>query len=121
MEETLEEVKKEVQEEEEGYLIIGGDFNARTGNAGGPIEDEKEKVEEKRRSKDKVINKEERVRLKVMKEREWMVLNGSGKEEGGWTYIGEKRASVIDYVVTNNRTAEEIEKMVTGVRTESDH
>lgn len=114
-------MKKEVQEEEEGYLMIGGDFNARTGNAGGPIEDGEKKVEEKRRSKDKVINREERVMLNVMKERGWMILNGSDKEEGGWTYIGEKRASVIDYVVTNNRAAEEIEKMVTGVRTESDH
>ena len=37
MEETLEELKKNIKEEEEGHIMIGGDYNARTGKEGGPI------------------------------------------------------------------------------------
>lgn len=47
----MEEVK--VRENEEEYLIIEGDLNARTGNEGGPIGNGERKEEEKRRSKDR--------------------------------------------------------------------
>lgn len=56
-------------EEEEDYIMIGGDFNARTGNEGGQIAYEEEKGEGKRRSKDKVINREGRVMLNKLQER----------------------------------------------------
>ncbi|KMQ92549.1 flagellar attachment zone protein 1-like protein [Lasius niger] len=49
-----------------------------------------------------------------------MILNGNGKREGGWTYIGEVRASVIDYV-SNGKAIEEVKKIEEGNRTESDH
>lgn len=65
MEEKIEETEKE-------NLIIGGDFNARTREEGGPIWDETE--EGRRRSKDSIINKEDRellTRLEGMGDSEW--------------------------------------------------
>lgn len=72
------------------YLVIGGNYNARMGNKGGPIrkDKEREKEGESRNSKDKVINKEGRVLIDKIKERRWTILNGSYDNEGGWTYIG---------------------------------
>lgn len=101
--------------------MIGGDFNAITGNEGEQIVYEEEKGKEGRRSKDKIINKEGRVMLNKLQERGWMILNGSGEEEGSWTYIGERGALVIDYVVTNDKATEEIERVEEGLRTKSDH
>ena len=48
-------------------------------------------------------------------------MNGKGEEEGGWTYIGERGTSVIDYVVTNEKAAQELKTVKKGIRTESDH
>lgn len=84
--EALGEVMKEMKEEEEGYLMIGGDFNARTGKEGDPIGAGEKKEEERRKSKDKIINKEGRTMLNMMGERGWIILNGS-YEEGEWTYM----------------------------------
>lgn len=119
--EILEDIMREVKEEEEEFLMIGGDFNARTGNEGGPIGTEEKKEEEGRRSKDKVINKEGREMINKIGERGWIILNESYEKEGEWTYIGEIGTSVIDYVVTNEKAIEEVKKMEEGNRTESDH
>lgn len=35
-----------------------------------------------------------------------MILNGSYNKEGEWTYIGETGASVIDYVIANEKAEE---------------
>lgn len=82
----LEDVMKEIKEEEE-YLLIEADFNAWTGNGGGPIGMGEKKKEEGRRSKDKTTNGEGREMLNKLGERGWMILNGSNEKEGGWTYI----------------------------------
>lgn len=115
----MEEVK--VRENEEEYLIIEGDLNARTGNEGGPIGNGERKEEEIRRLKDKIINREGRILIDKIKERGWMILNGSYGREGEWTYIGEIGLSVIDYVISNEKAMEEVIKVEEGNRTESDH
>lgn len=43
IEETMEIITEYIQEEKEEHLVIGGDYNARTGNRGGPIREDKEK------------------------------------------------------------------------------
>lgn len=103
----METLKEEIKEEEERYLMIGGDFNARTRDKGGPIETGEKKEEEGRRSKDKMINKEGKIILDEIEERGWIILNGSFEKEGEWTFIGEVGTSVIDYVVTNENALEE--------------
>jgi len=51
------------------------------------------------------------------------ILNGSkkGDEEGELTFVGKLGTSVIDYVICNAETWEEIENMKIADRTESDH
>lgn len=46
IEEILEAIMKEIQEEEEGHLMLGGDFNARTGEEGEPVRKEERKKRE---------------------------------------------------------------------------
>uniref|UniRef100_UPI0014390EEF uncharacterized protein LOC117165502 n=1 Tax=Bombus vancouverensis nearcticus TaxID=2705178 RepID=UPI0014390EEF len=98
--------------EEEVVMIIGGDWNARTGEEGGSINEDVGK-EKNRRSKDKTINMEGRTLLKI--------INGSNKEGEKRTYIGERGNSVIDYVIGNQEATEEIIYMKIGKRTESGH
>lgn len=81
--ETLEEVIKEIKEQEKEYLLMEGNFNPRTGNGGGPIGTAEKKEEERRSSKDKTTNKEGREMLNKLEERGWIILNKSYKEEGG--------------------------------------
>lgn len=57
--EVFDVLEEKIEETGEESLIIGGDFNASTGTEGGPIRDEKDEIN-RRRSRDKVINKEER-------------------------------------------------------------
>lgn len=42
-------------------------------------------------------------------------------EEGEWTYTGERRESIIDYVLGNEETRERIKKMKVKERVDSDH
>lgn len=44
--ETMEEIMEYIQEEKEEHLVIGGDYNARIGNKGGPIREDKKKEKE---------------------------------------------------------------------------
>lgn len=53
---TRSNIKEMVEATKEERLIIGGDFNARTGKGGSLCEEEEER--EMRRSKDKVTNAE---------------------------------------------------------------
>lgn len=58
--------------------------------------------------------------INEIKERGWTILNGSFGKKGEWMYIGETRASVIDYIVVNEEVREEV-KVTEEYRTESDH
>lgn len=62
--------------------------------------------EEKRRSKDKEINKEGRKLCGWLVEFGWEILNGD--IQGEWTYVGGIGRSVIYYVIGNNRTREKL-------------
>lgn len=82
---------EEIQEEEEGYLMIGQDLNVRTDNKGDPIGTRWKKEEDIRRSTDKMINREGRIminrdkRRDKIKERGQTILNGSYEKKGEWT------------------------------------
>lgn len=63
--------------------------------------EEEEDDERCRRSKDKKINAENRIMLKILGELEWFILNGDieGDLNEEWTYTGEREELVIDYVI----------------------
>ena len=125
MEEKLEEKKEWMEEEGRIRTIIGGDFNARTGDLGGRVEmgGEEGGVGKGRKSKDTRVNGEGRRMVKRLEEVGWAIMNGgvAGDEEGGWTYMGPNGKSVIDYVIGNEEVGEEIKKLEIGERMDSDH
>jgi len=104
----LKKVERWVEgKEEETLSMIGGDFNARTGEEGGGIVlkggTDKERENEGKRnriSKDRKVNKEGRVLVEFLEERGWGILNGCtvGDEEGEFTYTVGKGNTVIDYM-----------------------
>lgn len=61
--------------------------------------------------------------MEIAGENGWHILNGNktGDEEGEYTYIGPKGATIIDYALANTRTWDRIQEMRVGVKTESDH
>lgn len=63
----MDRLFEEMKEEEEGYVIVGGDYNARTRSERGPIGTGEIKEETVRRFKDQVINKEGRMLVKKIK------------------------------------------------------
>ncbi|KAG5348126.1 NU1M oxidoreductase, partial [Acromyrmex charruanus] len=96
VEKTMERLMEHIREEEEEYLIIGGDLNARTASERKPvIEKENEKRNKSKKSIHKIIN--------------------------GWTYIGEREFSVINYMIGNEGACKEIKRVEEGNRTELDH
>ncbi|XP_066582662.1 golgin subfamily A member 6-like protein 22 [Prorops nasuta] len=119
----MEEGLKRIVEREQGKkVIIGGDWNARTGELGGG-EGEHEGMEGERMSRDKVINTEGKRMMNVIGEMGLEIWNGraKGDEEGEYTYVGHMGNSVIDYVVGGREVREELKEMEVEVRTESDH
>ncbi|XP_043604821.1 uncharacterized protein LOC122577561 [Bombus pyrosoma] len=115
---TWKEIEERVDGREEEVMIVGGDWNARTGEEGGQVNEDIEK-EKDRRSKDKKINAEGRTLLRY--ERGWTIINGRDEEGEEWAYIGERGNSVIDYVIGKQEATEEIFDVKVGKRTESDH
>ncbi|XP_033359980.1 uncharacterized protein LOC117238880 [Bombus vosnesenskii] len=113
-------IKESVDGREEEVMIIGGDWNARTGEEGGPINEDLGK-EKNRQLKDKTINMEGRTLLKYLEEKGWTIIDGRHKEVEERTCIGERGNSVIDYVIGNQEAIEKIIDMKVGKRTESDH
>jgi hypothetical protein len=73
-----------------------------------------------RRSKDRKVNAEGRIRLRYLDEKGWMITNGREEEGEEWTHVGERGKSVIDYVIGNQEATEEIVVMKVGSRVESD-
>lgn len=119
-EQTLLKLDDETQNPEE-RIVIGGDFNARIGEEG--TFDEELETREKRRSKDKIINREGKFLMKLMEQKAWFVLNGNveGDRNGEFTYMGPKADTVIDYVITDINTRTHIEDMTVEEGSESDH
>ena len=114
---------KEIEEKWDEEIIIGGDFNIRTGNLG-LFYNEKEGELIKRQSKDKKKpNKEGEKLMETVENKGWFVLNGvkEGDEEGEFTYVGGAGNSVIDYVFINNKGWENVESFKVADRVESDH
>lgn len=103
--------------------IIGGDFNARTGELGGGTEKGEKESGERGRSRDKKVNRKKRLLVDRLEEVGWTILNGGveGDEEGIWTFVGAKGQSVIDYVLGNEDVRDAVEKMEIGDRIETDH
>lgn len=108
---------------EEGSLIIIGDWNARIGEENARIEIKKEE-NWKRKSEDKTLNNEGKKMLDFCKEYGITIMNGRmrGDEEGKYTHLGENGASVIGYIMIKEDQEElPINKMEVGLREESDH
>jgi len=111
--------KAEERRGETGW-IVGGDFNARTGERGA-LEDGEEGRE--RKSKDKVINKQGEELIKWVEEEGWGIMNGAkeGDREGEVTFTGGRGETVIDYAIGDRAAWERIEKLMIGDEIDSDH
>ncbi|XP_024881253.1 ABC transporter F family member 4-like [Temnothorax curvispinosus] len=81
MKDTMETLREKVQEEDEEGVLVKGDFNARTGSKGGPINEEEEN--EKRSETRKMEGKEKKIEEIVEELEEGRI----GKEE----YVREKK------------------------------
>ncbi|XP_066590571.1 trichohyalin-like [Prorops nasuta] len=116
-----EGIRRIVDREQQKRCLIGGDWNARTGEIGTGKVDEGEG--DGRESKDKVVNAEGKRMLELVGEMGLEIWNGriEGDREGDFTYVGHMGRSVIDYVVGDRRTRRGIKGMEIEVRTESDH
>lgn len=124
MDEKIREIKETIGEKsEEGLVIVGGDFNARTGTKGAMIMDGKIEEEGRRKSKDKKLDGNGKKMIKWIEEEGWGILNGEvdGDEEGEFTFIGGVGESVIDYAIANIEMREKVESMKIEWRVESDH
>ena len=95
--ENVEDIKQELQvrigDQEGNYaIVIGGDFNARTANRGINRWVEGEDGETIRKSKDRILDKNEKILIEKIEKRGWILLNGNweGDKDGEFTYIGKQ-------------------------------
>lgn len=113
-------INRLVEDRERKGVIIGRDFNIRTGVGGGIGVDEEEN---KRFSKDKTIGNEGRNLIEWVGEEGWYIMNGNvkGDWEVDFTYVGSSGSSVIDYVLINDNIVDKVEEFKMDVRVNSDH
>lgn len=119
--EVMSKIAKKVEEDNEGCILTGCDFNSSSGEDGGPIRKGIELEEKLRTSRDRTITKEGAKFIEILTERGWMILNGSFDKVGDWTFIGETGQSVTDYIVTNGEAKEKVTLVHEGDVEESDH
>jgi len=107
-----------IEDREDCLIIIGGDFNIRTGELGNI-----EEMGIERRSKDKTIGNGGRNLIDWVQKRGWYVLNGTSK--GDWeeefTYVGARGRSVINYVIVNEMAYNKMLDFKIEDRVDSDH
>lgn len=120
--EVINMMSREIGIEEEGILVIGGNFNIRIGELGS-LRGVNGSEEIKRNSKDITISNEGRDFVEIIEEKGWLILNGAveGDWEGEYTYVGPRGSTVIDYVIANEKAWERIVNMQVGEAVESDH
>jgi len=118
LEQKIDKVLEEIEEREECLVILGGDFNIRTGELGGVKE-----IGIERRSKDKTVSNGGRNMIKWMQNKGWYLLNSTtnGDWEGEFTYVGAKGNTVIDYVMANEKARDRVLEFKVEVRVDSDH
>lgn len=106
--------------EEQVKRLIGRDFNARTAEEDGWIE-EGEEEKRGRWSKDKKRNEEGKQLIEFLEEWGLGILNGRvrGDEEGEFTFTG--GPTVIDYVIGNGEVEKRVERLRVGDKIDSDH
>lgn len=107
---------------DENSLIIGGDFNIRTGNLRN-VGVEEGDGGRRRNSKDEKISNEGRDFIEVTENKGWIILNGweVGDERGEYTYVGARGHSVIDYVIVNEWCLNNVISFKVESRVDSDH
>jgi len=118
LEKRLTSKLEEIEDREDSTVIIGGDFNIRTGELGN--------IEEAgiaRRSKDKTVGNGGRNLIDWVQNKGWYVLNGTcrGDWEGEYTYVGARGSTVIDYVIVNERAYNSVLDFKIEDRVDSDH
>lgn len=110
---------EEIQEEEKGHA--GRRFQYEDGRRR-----RTDRIRRGKRRREKKIkgqgNKQRRKNIdKQMQGKRLDDFNSSYGKEEEWTYIGEQGASVIDYIITNDKAIKEVKMVGEGNRTESDH
>lgn len=95
MADRLQRIADEYREDE---ILIGGDFNARTGDRIAAEEAEEAVI---RQSKDKILNARGRLLLTLISDIRGQILNetAKGDEEGEFTCVNARGSSVIDYIM----------------------
>ncbi|XP_015126352.1 protein PXR1-like [Diachasma alloeum] len=112
-----------MEERTEELVLVGGDFNMKTGCKGGGGEG----MEGERSSKRNSLDGSEACKggkglLRILDEMGWSILNGNfaGDEEGEFTFERAGMSSVIDYVLAEEKGRERIERFEVGVRCDFD-
>lgn len=83
----MDVVTSEVDEDEESCLILRGDLNVKTEEKGSLIRERSGVEVKSRRSRGKIVNREEKILIDKIINRGWTILNSSYEKEGGWSYI----------------------------------
>jgi len=127
IEEYLRVIEEWMGEGKKGdKVVVGGDFNVRTGREGGAgsrEEDYSSGEKKSRNSKDGKINGEGRKLVEKIEEWGWSIWNGNtiGDEEGEFTFTGGKGNTVIDYIIGDEEARGRIREMKIGEKVDSDH